>query len=188
MAIQNSAGTFVKPDDNLIQSGAYDVLAKPLYMNVNNDLEMLPTTIPLIRFGMSDDGSDLVNAAGYVPIPPAQRQEILSLLCSTEGAPPSLTCPEDDGVHPAGIAAIVIVVLAVVGVASALIIRKHNGRKEADSGDDSNPYANSRTNWAAQEPEVESPIDEEGQIDFHPDAVDERIEDFSTAKPTPQLV
>ncbi|KAL3920598.1 MAG: hypothetical protein SGILL_003181, partial [Bacillariaceae sp.] len=141
--VQNSAGAFVTPSDSAIQSGAYDILAKTLYMNVNRDLETLPSTVPLVRFGMSVDGSDLVAAAGFVPIPEEQRQEILSMLCATEGAPPSFTCP-DDGLSPGGIAGIVILVVAVVGVLAFVVVRKRKTRKEADTGDaNPSPYAGS---------------------------------------------
>jgi ABC-type phosphate transport system substrate-binding protein len=188
--IQNYAGAFVLPDDSLIQSRAYDILSKPLYMNVNNDIETLPSTVPLVRFGMSDDGTNLVAAAGYVPIADAQRQEILSMLCLVEGAPASGACTHVHVVHtdngmkpgtmkPGGIAGIVILVVAVVAVAAAVVVRKYNTRKEVDSGDsNASPYATSRTNWASQEPEMETPIE-----DFAAKDVDD-----SEDKPGPQLV
>jgi ABC-type phosphate transport system substrate-binding protein len=160
VAIKNSAGVFALPDDSSIQSGAYDILAKPLYVNVNNDLKTLPATVPLVRFGMSQDGADLVQAAGYVPLTDAQRQEILSMLCATNGAPESVTCADDDGLEGGGIAGVVILVLVVFGVVSAVAIRRYSTRKESDSAvANENPYAGSRTNWAAQEPEIETPVD-----------------------------
>jgi hypothetical protein len=80
---------------------------------------------------------------------------------------------------PGGIAGIVILVVAVVAVAAAVVVRKYNTRKEVDSGDsNASPYATSRTNWASQEPEMETPIE-----DFAAKDVDD-----SEDKPGPQLV
>jgi hypothetical protein len=161
--IQNNDNTFVIPHESTIQAGSYDWLSKSLYMNLNNDVETLPSTIPLMRLGVSDSGATLVEAAGYVPVVQEQREQILATLCSTEGAPPStLFCGEDEkGLSVGAIIGIVVLVVAVVGVIAAVVVRKRNA-KEASVNEDTNksPYAESRINWAQQEATVEQTVAE----------------------------
>lgn len=161
--IQNSAGTFVLPNESSIQDGSYDLLAKPLYMNLNKDIEMFPSTVPLVRFVVSDSGSKLVEAAGLIPIPQDKRDQILATLCNMDGAPDSdIFCsgPSQGGLSTGGIFGIIVLVVAVVSILAAVVVRKVRTGKELDTNEDANasPYAKSRTNWAQQEPNVEEPI------------------------------
>jgi hypothetical protein len=170
--IQNSAGAFVVPDalttDALtIQNGSYDWLSKSLYMNVNKDVETFPSTIPLVRLALSDSGTALVDAAGYIPVVQEQRDQILATLCNTEGAPSSaLFCRSEEkkkNLSGGAIFGVVVLVIAVVGVIAVVVVQKGRYAKEADSNEDvvsKSPYAVSRTNWAQQEAIVEQPIDD----------------------------
>jgi ABC-type phosphate transport system substrate-binding protein len=170
--IQNSAGAFVIPHESTIQAGSYDWLSKSLYLNVNIDVETLPSTVPLVRLGLSDSGAALAEAAGYIPLVQEQREQILATLCSTEGAPPSaFFCgnqkeKEDDaekGLSTGAIFGIVVLVVAVIGVVAAVVVEKGRYAKEADSNENStkSPYAESRINWAQQEGHLEQqPIED----------------------------
>ncbi|KAG7342966.1 PBP superfamily domain containing protein [Nitzschia inconspicua] len=197
--IQNSAGSFVLPHDSTIQTGSYDLLAKSLYMNVNNDVETLPSTIPLIRYALSDSGTKLVEAAGYVAIVQEKRDQFLASLCQIEGAPPSATfcgAPKQRSSNASNgaIVGVVTLLVAVVAVVSVYVVRKVRYGKEADSNDDANlsPYARSRTNWAEQEATVEEPVkDFKPKQNLHQDgnADDEgKVKESDTSEATPVWV
>ena len=58
-------------------AGAYNPLARRIYMNLLNTPEALALTAPLIEFGFSDAGDALVASTGYVPIPEVEQEEML---------------------------------------------------------------------------------------------------------------
>ena len=87
--IKNEAGEFVTPDSTTVGDGSYNPLARRIYMNLYNDDERLKITTPFIHFGMSEEGSELVARTGYVPIPEAEREEMLSRLPEIETNDPS---------------------------------------------------------------------------------------------------
>jgi ABC-type phosphate transport system substrate-binding protein len=195
--IRNNAGTYVLPHDSTIQAGSYDLLAKPLYLNMNKDAEKFHSTVPLVRFAVSDSGAKLVDAAGYVTIAQERRDQILSTLCQLEGAPPSPTfcgVPEKAGLSTGGVVGIVALVVALVGVIAVVVLRKSRNVKEADSNDANlSPYAGSRTNWAAQDATVEQSIEDwrgDATLAQYKDdkSVDEDDGDDDTSKSTPVMV
>merc|ERR1719382_735244 len=75
IAIKNSDGDFVAPSPEAVADGTYNPFARRIYMNFLESV--LDVTAPYLIFGLSDDGSDLVSKAGYVPIPDEDKIDML---------------------------------------------------------------------------------------------------------------
>jgi ABC-type phosphate transport system substrate-binding protein len=180
--IENSAGQFVTPSDKSVENGTYEPLSRRMYMNLYNDPESLAATVPFVRFGMSDEGSELVEATGYVPIPPTERLDIIAKLNAAVNGKlpigPSVSYTggisyndknnDETGLGAGSIAGIILLCLFVIGVLSMVVFKKMTTGKEADTGSSNDtkkdPYGKPRTNWAVQEPEVEPPIPSTAQV------------------------
>jgi ABC-type phosphate transport system substrate-binding protein len=72
--IQNYNGDFVPPDEASIANATYFPFSRRLFMNLLDDPKSLVNTGPFVEFGMSDEGTELVQGTGYVPIPLALRE------------------------------------------------------------------------------------------------------------------
>lgn len=78
--IQNKAGDFIPPNPETVGDGTYNPLARRIFMNLHNDEESLEATAPFIRFGLSEEGTELVSQTGYVPLPDFVKADMLARL------------------------------------------------------------------------------------------------------------
>lgn len=98
--ILNFAGVYVAPEPGSVSNGTYFPLSRKLYMNLWNDPTSLESTAPFIEFVMSKEGTDAVNAIGYVPIPESERAIMISRAFSEQEGKPATKSPS--GSAPAG--------------------------------------------------------------------------------------
>ena len=75
-AIENDDGIMVAPDPTTVADGSYNPLARRIFMNLLTG-PSLDMTAPLIKFGFSDEGSELVAQTGYVVIPDEEKVEMV---------------------------------------------------------------------------------------------------------------
>ena len=78
--IRNSAGVYVVPTQASIADGSYNPLSRPLVIQVLKDDESLADTRPLIQFGLSNAGTILTDATGYVGLDLTKRNVMLARL------------------------------------------------------------------------------------------------------------
>lgn len=87
--IKNSAGVYVVPTQASIADGSYNPLSRPLVIQVYKDPASLADTRPLLQFGLSNAGTVLTDATGYVGLDVAKRNVMLARL----GLPPVSDVP-----------------------------------------------------------------------------------------------
>ncbi|KAL3921566.1 MAG: hypothetical protein SGARI_006648, partial [Bacillariaceae sp.] len=115
--IQNADGEFVAPDAAAVADGTYNPLARRIFMNLLSDEEALVLTAPFIEFGLSNEGSALVDQTGYIAIPDPDKEEMLARV-SGEGESPTDAPTESGAVRMAsatvsGLVAAVMMMLLV---------------------------------------------------------------------------
>lgn len=59
-AVKNGAGRYITPNEQSVGDGSYEPLARRIYMNLHDDMAALEATAPFVKFGMSDEGRELV--------------------------------------------------------------------------------------------------------------------------------
>jgi phosphate transport system substrate-binding protein len=70
------AGNAVTPEASTVADGSYAPLSRFIYMNVNND--EWPLVTPFIEYGFSDAGMEHVMDVGYVALPQAMIDDMVS--------------------------------------------------------------------------------------------------------------
>lgn len=122
--IENGSGIMVVPDDVTIGDGSYEPLARQIYMNLYEDEASLEATVPLLKFGMSAEGRDLVRSTGYVPVSPAITSENLALVQAAQ-ARANENNSGSNGQSVGAIAGIVVAVVIVLGAIVVLVICRY---------------------------------------------------------------
>jgi hypothetical protein len=125
--IKNRAGNFVRPTSRTVNDGTYDYFAIPLYMLIWNEPSVVKNIIPFLQFAFSEDGTDLVESAGYGPISAAQIKEILDFLRKFAGSDSVSSQSQGDGGLSGGAAfGIAIASLAAAMLVGYFVKRKAN--------------------------------------------------------------
>jgi hypothetical protein len=163
--IQNRAGNFVRPTSRTVNDGTYDHFENPLYMLILHEPTVLKNIIPFLHFAFSEDGTDLVESAGYGPVPSAEIKVIMANLEKAAGE--GTKTSQGGGLSGGAAFGIAIACLAVVLVAGYVVKRKTSywlARKDIQTtnnlGDASPPYSDN--------PYTDNPEEQPGGI---PDAM-----------------
>jgi len=77
VAIDGGSGC-VKPTDQTINDGSYAPFSRPLFLYIRTDEAVKPEVLEFMRFFLSEEGSQLVTEAGYVPLLEETRKLALS--------------------------------------------------------------------------------------------------------------
>jgi hypothetical protein len=117
--IKNRAGNFVRPTSRTVNDGTYDHFAIPLYMLILNQPDVVKNIIPFLQFAFSEDGTELVESAGYGPISAAQIKEIMEFLRKFAGEGSG-----DGGLSAGAASGIAIATLAVAMLVGYFVKRK----------------------------------------------------------------
>ncbi|KAL7580179.1 hypothetical protein ACA910_012930 [Epithemia clementina (nom. ined.)] len=141
-------GQFVLPSEETLANGSYKPFARPIYMNLLNDPEVLSNTYPFLQFGYSAEGSKLVEKTGYVPVDARVIYDTLNLIADQAGLPrpPDLTVPPpidtpdppssgDSGLETGVIVGIAAAGFVVLVVAILVVCKVHrDGKAKSISG------------------------------------------------------
>lgn len=71
--IKNTAGVLVAPTRTNIEDDSYNPLGRRIFMNVLDTPDSLLKSLPYIKFGLSNTGTQFTEDSGLVPLPLAQR-------------------------------------------------------------------------------------------------------------------
>lgn len=137
--IMNEEGEFVKPSDETVTAGSYSPFSRPIFMNFWNDRETLRKTLPLLRFGHSPEGKQLVESTGYVAVADESSSKQLDLFEK------HLREAEEDGNgNPVIVVLTLLIILVILLPTSTLFVAGKRKKKQA--------FGNSSTRRNSNEP------------------------------------
>ena len=76
--IENDQLSYVAPSSLTVEDGSYNPLSRRIYMNLYNNNDSLAKTVPFLKFGLSNLGTELVQFTGYSPIPKLEQTVMLA--------------------------------------------------------------------------------------------------------------